>query len=78
MMSWLAEFWGYADAQVEGATLRDAGRLAELHGVSFARGWSEEEFEDMLSERNTLVHRLRLGRRIIERLHRVPDRRRRG
>jgi ribosomal-protein-alanine N-acetyltransferase len=65
MMSWLAEFWGYADAQVEGATLRDAGRLAELHGVSFARGWSEEEFEDMLSQRNTLVHRLRLGRRII-------------
>ena len=33
--------------------------------MSFARGWSEEDFEDMLSQRNTLVHRLRLGRRII-------------
>ncbi|WP_184257823.1 ribosomal protein S18-alanine N-acetyltransferase [Rhodopseudomonas rhenobacensis] len=65
MMTWLAEFWGYADAQVEGATLRDAARLAELHAASFHRGWSEHEFEDMLSQRNTLVHRLRLGRRII-------------
>lgn len=64
-MSWLADFWGYADALVEGATLRDAARLADIHAVSFARGWSEQEFEDMLSERNTLVHRLRLGRRII-------------
>jgi ribosomal-protein-alanine N-acetyltransferase len=63
--SWFAEFWGYADALVESATLRDAERLAELHAVSFARGWSEQEFEDMLSERNTMVHRLRLGRRII-------------
>lgn len=65
LTSWFAEFWGYADVLVEGATLRDAARLAELHAVSFARGWSEEEFEDMLSERNTMVHRLRLGRRII-------------
>jgi len=63
--SWFAEFWGYADVLVETATLRDAARLAELHAVSFARGWSEQEFEDMLSERNTMVHRLRLGRRII-------------
>jgi ribosomal-protein-alanine N-acetyltransferase len=65
MMTWLSEFWGYADAQVEGATLRDSPKLAELHGASFHRGWDEEEFEDMLSQRNTLVHRLRMGRRIV-------------
>ena len=50
---------------VEPATLRDAGRLAQLHGASFHRGWGEGEFESMLAERNTLVHRLRLGRGII-------------
>jgi [ribosomal protein S18]-alanine N-acetyltransferase len=36
-----------------------------LHGESFHRGWGETEFEAMLAERNTLVHRLRSGRRII-------------
>ncbi|KIZ40714.1 MULTISPECIES: ribosomal protein S18-alanine N-acetyltransferase [Rhodopseudomonas] len=65
MMDWLAEFWGYAEARVEGATLRDSPKLAELHGASFHRGWGEEEFEDMLTQRNTLVHRLRVGRRIV-------------
>ncbi|MGX7744467.1 ribosomal protein S18-alanine N-acetyltransferase [Rhodopseudomonas parapalustris] len=65
MMTWLAEFWGYADAVVETATLRDAPKLAELHSASFHRGWDEQEFADLLSERNTLVHRLRVGRRII-------------
>ena len=43
---------------VEPATLRDAPRLAQLHGASFHRGWGEGEFEAMLTERNTLVHRL--------------------
>ncbi|NVN85633.1 MAG: ribosomal protein S18-alanine N-acetyltransferase [Rhodopseudomonas sp.] len=65
MMDWLSEFWGYAEAQVEGATLRDTSTLAQLHGASFHRGWDEEEFEDMLSQRNTLVHRLRVGRKIV-------------
>ena len=45
---------------IEPATLRDAARLAQLHGASFHRGWGEGEFERMLAERNTLAHRLRL------------------
>jgi len=49
---------------VEPASLRDARRLAQLHGESFHRGWGEGEFEGMLTERNTLVHRLRIGSRI--------------
>jgi ribosomal-protein-alanine N-acetyltransferase len=65
MMSWLSEFWGYAEAVVETASPRDAARLAELHAASFHRGWPEDEFETMLQERNTLVQRLRLGRRIV-------------
>ena len=65
MMAWLTELWGGDAALVEPATLRDAPRLAQLHGASFHRGWGEGEFESMLSERNTLVHRLRVGRKIV-------------
>ena len=65
MMAWLSEFWGGGDAAVEPASLRDAPALAQIHGASFHRGWSEGEFENMLSERNTLVHRLRMGRKVI-------------
>jgi ribosomal-protein-alanine N-acetyltransferase len=63
--SWLSELWGGGTAVVEPAGLRDAARLAQLHGASFHRGWGEAEFEGMLIERNTLVHRLRLGRKTI-------------
>ena len=65
MMAWLSEWWHGAAAVVEPASLRDAPRLAELHGASFHRGWGEGEFETMLTERNTLVHRLRTGRKVI-------------
>jgi ribosomal-protein-alanine N-acetyltransferase len=49
---------------IESASTRDAGRLAQIHAASFHRGWGEGEFESMLAERNTLVHRLKLGRRV--------------
>ena len=66
MMGWLSEWWGGGGTPiVERAAHRDAARLAQLHGASFHRGWGEAEFEAMLSERNTLVHRLRLGRKVI-------------
>jgi [ribosomal protein S18]-alanine N-acetyltransferase len=65
MMAWLSEFWGGGAAAVEPASLRDAPALAQIHGASFHRGWGEGEFENMLSERNTLVHRLRMGRKVI-------------
>jgi ribosomal-protein-alanine N-acetyltransferase len=65
MIAWLSELWTGGKPVVEAATPRDAPRLAELHGASFHRGWGEGEFERMLAERNTLVHRLRLGRKTI-------------
>ena len=61
MIAWLSELWGGSKTIVEPATLRDAPRLAQLHGASFHRGWGEGEFERMIGERNTLVHRLRLA-----------------
>jgi ribosomal-protein-alanine N-acetyltransferase len=65
MINWLCTWWSGGTACVEAATLRDARRLAQLHGESFHRGWGEAEFETMLSERNTLVHRLRIGNRVV-------------
>ena len=65
MIAWFSELWSGGTAVIEPATQRDATALAELHGASFHRGWGEGEFEGMLTERNTLVHRLRVGRRII-------------
>jgi [ribosomal protein S18]-alanine N-acetyltransferase len=65
MIAWLSQLWRGGNTIVEPATIRDAPRLAQLHGASFHRGWGESEFESMLTERNTLVHRLRLGRRTI-------------
>jgi ribosomal-protein-alanine N-acetyltransferase len=65
MTGWWARLLGQGPAVVEPATQRDALRLAQLHAASFHRGWGEAEFEGMLSERNTLVHRLRQGRRVI-------------
>jgi [ribosomal protein S18]-alanine N-acetyltransferase len=65
MMAWFSELWGGGAAAVEPASLRDAAALAQIHGASFHRGWDEGEFETMLTERNTLVHRLRIGRKTI-------------
>jgi ribosomal-protein-alanine N-acetyltransferase len=65
MIGWLSDLWGSGAVAIEPASLRDAPKLAQLHGASFHRGWGEGEFEQMLAERNTLVHRLRLGRKII-------------
>jgi [ribosomal protein S18]-alanine N-acetyltransferase len=65
MMAWLTALWSGGAAVVEAASPRDAPQLARIHGASFHRGWGEAEFEHMLSERSTLVHRLRMGRRVI-------------
>lgn len=65
MIRWLSGLWGRNAALVEPATSADAPRLAQIHGASFHRGWGEAEFEHMLSQPNTLAHRLRWGRRTI-------------
>lgn len=64
MTGWLSRWFGRGKPAIEAATPRDAARLAQIHAKSFHRGWGEGEFESMLAERNTLAHRLRLGRSI--------------
>ena len=72
-MAWLSNYlarifpklFGGKAAVVEPATLRDAPVLSRLHRESFHRGWGIGEFEQMLSERNALAHRLCIGRNVI-------------
>jgi [ribosomal protein S18]-alanine N-acetyltransferase len=65
MMAWLSELWSGGTVAVEPASLRDAPALARIHGTSFHRGWGEGEFESMLRERNTLVLRLKTGKKVV-------------
>jgi [ribosomal protein S18]-alanine N-acetyltransferase len=64
-MNWFFRILRGGAVLVEPAKLADAPRLAQLHAASFHRGWGEGEFESMLAEKNTLLHRLRLGRQTI-------------
>jgi [ribosomal protein S18]-alanine N-acetyltransferase len=65
MIAWLTGLLSPGTAAIESATGRDAARLAQLHGASFHRGWGEGEFDSILAERNTLIHVLRMRRKII-------------
>jgi [ribosomal protein S18]-alanine N-acetyltransferase len=40
----------------------DAAAFAVLHAQSFQRGWSEQEFQRLLAERNVVAHRASFGR----------------
>ena len=40
---------------------REARQIAALHAASFQRGWSENEIERLLVERNVLAHRATIG-----------------
>ncbi|CCD94510.1 putative Ribosomal-protein-alanine acetyltransferase, RimI-like protein [Bradyrhizobium sp. ORS 375] len=64
-MNMFFRWLGRTKPAIEAAAMRDAKRLAQIHAASFHRGWGEGEFEVMLAERNTLIHRLRLGRKLI-------------
>jgi ribosomal-protein-alanine N-acetyltransferase len=41
---------------------RDAPAFATLHAAAFRRGWSEDEFERLLLEKNVIAHRAMIGR----------------
>ena len=47
------------------ATPRDAAAIATLHAASFHRGWSEDEIDRLLIERNVLTHRATVNGRLV-------------
>lgn len=65
MMAWLNRLFGRAEPALSAATPRDAAAFAALHAASFNRGWSEQEFEQLLTDRNVVADRATRGRRDV-------------
>jgi ribosomal-protein-alanine N-acetyltransferase len=63
MKALLDKFFRRAPTTIFDARAADAAALAALHGRSFARGWSESEFERLLSDRAVVAHVARAGSR---------------
>ena len=61
-MNFLARLFSRAQPVLGEATVRDAAAIARLHDASFQRGWSEDEVERLLSERNVRAHRIMTGK----------------
>ena len=64
MMGWLTRVFAPAEPSLSEAKPSDAATLARLHAESFRRGWSEDEMERLLLDRNVVAHRVLLGREI--------------
>lgn len=63
MIGFLRRLWGGDRPDLSDATARDAAAIATLHATAFRRGWSDEEVEQMLTDRAVVAHRVRLGRK---------------
>jgi len=64
-MSWLARLFARSEPTLSAPTPRDAASLAALHAAAFSRGWSENEFEQLLNDRAVVADRATSGRRNI-------------
>jgi ribosomal-protein-alanine N-acetyltransferase len=65
MIALLSRLFARGEPALSEATPRDAVAIAALHAASFARGWSEDEIERMLLERNVVTHRATVGGRLV-------------
>lgn len=62
-MRWLFDLFSPARPPVvSDAATRDSAAIAKLHAASFQRGWSEDEIEHLLLDRNVVAHRAAIGR----------------
>lgn len=61
---WLGRILGRSTFPVLPAGTGDAERFAALHAAAFRRGWSVEEFERLLIERNVVADRAMAGTRL--------------
>ncbi|MFN3658300.1 MAG: GNAT family N-acetyltransferase [Pseudolabrys sp.] len=61
MIGFLRALLGGGEPVLTDASARDAAAIAALHGASFHRGWSEEEVERLLVDRQVVTHRAMVG-----------------
>ena len=65
MMDILARLFSRREPVLSEATARDATTIAVLHAASFNRGWSEDEIDRLMLERNVLTHRATMNGRLL-------------
>jgi [ribosomal protein S18]-alanine N-acetyltransferase len=58
----LARLFAPGEATLSEAGPRDAEAMAALHATAFRRGWSEDEVERLLLDRQVVAHRATKGR----------------
>lgn len=64
MIAFLTRLFARSEPVLSEATPRDSAAIAALHARSFKRGWSEDEIDHLLIDRNVLTHRAMTGRRL--------------
>jgi [ribosomal protein S18]-alanine N-acetyltransferase len=62
MMGFMTRLLTRSAPVVAEARQTDAAVFAALHAQSFRRGWSEQEFQRLLADRNAVAHRASFGR----------------
>lgn len=56
MKAWLSRVLGDKPVALRNARRGDAAAFATLHGLSFRRGWSEDEIESLLADPTVVAH----------------------
>jgi len=65
MIGFMTRLLTRSEPAISEATKADIGALAAVHAASFRRGWSEDEFQRLLFDRNIIAHRTMMGRTLI-------------
>ena len=65
MMRFILRFFGANKTTIGEARAADAAAIAALHGISFRRGWGEDEILRLLLERNVVTQRIAAGGKLI-------------
>ena len=63
-MGFFSDIFARSEPALSDAGPRDARDIAALHGKSFQRGWSENEVEGLLTERNVVAQRALAGKKL--------------
>jgi ribosomal-protein-alanine N-acetyltransferase len=65
MIGFLQRLLYGSEPKLSEAKPRDAAAIAALHAASFHRGWSEEEIDRLLLDRQVIAHRAMVGSRFV-------------
>jgi [ribosomal protein S18]-alanine N-acetyltransferase len=64
-MGLLSRLFARSQPNLSEAMSRDAAAIAALHAASFQLGWSEQEVEGLLTDRQVIAHRATLDGRLV-------------